>query len=314
MKNRPVPPLALAGAALALALSLAAPAAAGAPQRRSHVAEDMKSYGSETIAKTLAFADPAKPGRLVIDNLYGPIKVEAWSGREVVLEVKKIVYARDEARAAEAKAKVRLDITAKGDTVEAYVDGPFRETEEERRSGRGVHRRGDPGYLVYYGFTVKVPARTDLVLATVIDGDIDVRGVEGAFEVRNVTNPVRLVDAAGSGRAESVAGGVTVAFRRPPDGPCSLKSVSGDVEIGFPGEAAADFRFKTMTGEVFSDFEVTRLPKSAPVRIERPDPDGGYLFRSDSYTAVRAGKGGPEIKLETLSGDILIAKRTKTAS
>jgi hypothetical protein len=313
MKNRPVPPLAFAGAALALALSLAA-LAAGAPQRRSHVAEDMRSFGSETISKTLAFADPAKPGRLVVDNLYGPIKVEAWSGREAVLEVKKIVYARDEARAAEAEAKVRLDLTAKDNTVTAYVDGPFRETEEERRTGRGVRMRGDPGYLVYYGFTVKVPARTDLVLATVIDGDIDVRGVEGAFEVRNVTNPVRLVDAAGSGRAESVAGGVTVAFRRPPDGPCSLKSVSGDVEIGFPGEAAADFRFKTMTGEVFSDFEVTRLPKSAPVRVERPDPDGGFLYRSDSYTAVRAGKGGPEIKLETLSGDILIAKRTKTAS
>jgi hypothetical protein len=273
MKTPASPAIALAGAALALVLSLA-PAAAGAPQRRSHVGEDMKSFGSETISKTLAFADPAKPGRLVVDNLYGPIKVEAWSGREAVLEVKKIVYARDEARAAEAEAKVRLDITAKDNTVEAYVDGPFRETEEERRSGRGIHMRGDPGYLVYYGFTIKVPARTDLVLATVIDGDIDVRGVEGAFEVRNVTNPVRLVDAAGSGRAESVAGGVTVAFRRHPDGPCAFKSISGDVEIGFPGEASADFRFKTMTGGIFSDFEVTRLPKSAPVRVERPDPDG----------------------------------------
>jgi hypothetical protein len=274
----------------------------------------MKSFQSETISKTLAFPDPAKPGRLVVDNLYGPIKVEAAPGREVVIEAKKIVYARDEARAARAQAEVRLDITAKGDTIEAYVDGPFRETEEERRTGRGIRIHDDPGYLVYYGFTVKVPARTDLVLATVIDGDIDVRGVEGIFDVRNVTNPVRLIDAAGSGRAESVAGAVTVDFRRHPDGPCAFKSASGDVEVDFPGQAAADFKFKTMTGEVYSDFEVTRLPKAAPVRIERPDPAGGYLYRSDGYAAVRAGRGGPEIKLETLSGDILIAKRTKTAS
>jgi hypothetical protein len=300
-------------AGFAIVLAGATAPAAGTPQRRSHVTDDMKSFQSETIAKTLAFADPAKPGRLVVDNLYGPIKVEAAPGREVVIEAKKIVYARDEARAAKAQAEVRLDITAKGDTIEAYVDGPFRETEAERR-GRGVHMHGDPGYLVYYGFTVKVPARTDLVLTTVIDGDIDVRGVEGVFDVRNVTNPVRLVDAAGSGRAESVAGAVTVAFRRHPDGPCAFKSVSGDVEVGFPGEAAADFRFKTMTGEVYSDFEVTRLPKAAPVRVERPDPDGGYLYRSDGFAAVRAGRGGPEIKLETLSGDILIAKRTKSAS
>jgi hypothetical protein len=300
-------------AGFAIVLAGATAPAAGTPQRRSHVADDMKSFQSETIAKTLAFADPAKPGRLVVDNLYGPIKVEAAPGREVVIEAKKIVYARDEARAAKAQAEVRLDITAKGDTIEAYVDGPFRETESERR-GRGVHMHDDPGYLVYYGFTVKVPARTDLILTTVIDGDIDVCGVEGVFDVRNVTNPVRLVDAAGSGRAESVAGAVTVAFRRHPDGPCAFKSVSGDVEVGFPGEASADFKFKTMTGEVYSDFEVTRLPKAAPVRIERPDPDGGTLYRSDGFAAVRAGRGGPEIKLETLSGDILIAKRTKSTS
>ena len=306
-------PWTVALTAAVLSLATAASVAAGAPQRRSHLDQDMRSFRSETIAKTLAFADPAKPGRLVVDNLYGPIKVEAYAGREVVLEVKKIVYARDEARAAKAEAEVRLDITAKDNTVEAYVDGPFRETEAERR-GRGIHVHGDPGYLVYYGFTLKVPARTNLVLTTVIDGDIDVRGVEGVFDVRNVTNPVRLVDAAGSGEAQSVAGGVTVAFRRHPDGPCSFKSVSGDVEVGFPGQASADFRFKTMTGEIYSDFEVTRLPKAAPVRSDRPDQDGGYLYRSDGFNGVRAGKGGPEIKLETLSGDILIAKISKSTS
>lgn len=307
------PPGTVALTAAILVLASAAVVAAGAPQGRAHLDNDMKSFKSETIAKTLAFADPAKPGRLVVDNLYGPIKVEAYSGRDVVLEAKKIVYARDEARAAKAEAEVRLDITAKDNTVEAYVDGPFRETEAERRI-RGIRMHDDPGYLVYYGFTVKVPARTDIVLKTVIDGDIEVRGVEGAFEVRNVTNPVRLVDAAGSGEAESVAGGVTAAFRRHPDGPCSFKSVSGDVEVDFPGEASADFRFKTMTGEVYSEFDVTRLANAAPVREDRKGGEGGYVYRSDGFNGVRAGKGGPEIKLETLSGDILIAKRTKSTS
>jgi len=235
------------------------------------------------------------------------------AGREVVLEAKRIVYARDEAQAAKAGAEVRLDITAKGNTIEAYVDGPFRETEAERRS-RGIRVHGDPGYLVYYGFTLKVPARTDLVLATVIDGDIEVRGVEGAFDVRNVTNPVRLVDAAGSGGAESVAGGVTVAFRRHPEGPCSFKSVSGDVEVDFPGEPSADFRIKTMNGEAYSDFAVTYLPQAPPVRQERREEGGTYVYRSDGGYGVRTGKGGPEIKLETLTGDILIAKRGKSTS
>jgi hypothetical protein len=300
-------------AASVLALSAAAASAAGPAQRRSRADHGMKAFGTETVSKTLAIADPSKPGEVVVDNLYGPIKVEAHAGREVVLEAKRIVYARDEARAAKAEAEVRLDIAAKGNTIEAYVDGPFRETEAERRSG-GIRMRGDPGYLVYYGFTLKVPARTDLVLATVIDGDIEVRGVEGVFDVRNVTNPVRLVDAAGSGGAESVAGGVTVAFRRHPEGPCSFKSVGGDVEVDFPGEPSADFRIKTMHGEVYSDFDVTYLPKAPPVREERREEGGKYVYRSDGGYGVRAGKGGPEIKLETLTGDILIAKSGKSMS
>ncbi|MCK7525665.1 MAG: hypothetical protein MZV64_52695 [Ignavibacteriales bacterium] len=223
--------------------------------------------------------------------------------------MKKIVYARDEARAAKAEAEVRLDITAKGDTVEAYVDGPFRETEAERQ-GRGASTcTAIPATWSTTASPLRSRPGPNLVLTTVIDGDIDVRGVEGVFDVRNVTNagPSRRRRRLRRGPVGRRAG-VTVAFRRHPDGPCSFKSVSGDVEVDFPGQASADFRFKTMTGEIYSDFEVTRLPKAAPVRSDRPDQDGGYLYRSDGFNGVRAGKGGPEIKLETLSGDILIAK------
>lgn len=38
------------------------------------------------------------------------------------------------------------------------------------------------------------------------------------------------------------------------------------------------------------------------------------MKRSSRALADRAGKGGPEIKLETLNGDILIAKRSKSSS
>ena len=300
----------------AIVLGLAAVLAAGAAQRARNGwndDSDMKSFKTESIVKTLKFADSGKPGELIVDNLFGPITVEAYAGRDVELQAKRIVYARDEARAAKAEAEVRLDITEKGNTVEAYVDGPFRENDNGERGDVHMHR--DPGYRVYYAFTLKVPARTDLVLSTVVDGDIDVRGVEGAFDVRNVTGRVRLLDAAGSGKAQSVSNGVTVDFRRHPDGPCAFKSISGDVEVDFPGQPSADFRFKTMNGEVYSDFDVTRLPKKAPAREERPaGPGGTYRYRSDGFNTVRAGNGGPEIQLETLTGDILIAKRSKRTS
>jgi hypothetical protein len=272
---------------------------------------DMRSFKTETVAKTWRAADPSKPAELIVDNLYGPITVEAAAGPDIVLEAKKTVFARDEARAAKAEEEVRLDLTQKGNTVEAYVDGPFREQENEHRNG-DIHMHRDPGYRVHYAFTVKVPVKTDLVLKTVIEGDIVVRGVEGAFDLRNVTGKVRLIDAAGAGEAQSVSDGVTVDFRRRPAGPCTFKSVSGDVEVDLPGPPSADVRFKTMNGEVYSDFEVTRLPQPVPVKSEGSRSENGrYRYRNGGYTAVRVGQGGPEITLETLTGDILIARRSK---
>lgn len=305
MKRPALPVAAFAGLAALAALALAA--------AQGGWDDDMKSFKKEDIVRTLKFADASKPGELVVDNIFGPVTVEGYSGKEVLLEARKIVYARDESRAKLAEEEVRLDIAEKGNTVEAYVDGPFRATDEERRE-RGVRVHRDSGYKVYYGFTVKVPYRTDLVLATVTEGRIEVRGVEGKFDVRNVNGAVRLEDVAGSGDARTVNGGVTVVFKRHPDGACLFKTVNGDVEVGLPGQPSADFRFRTMRGEVYSDFDVTYLPKAPPVREERPDKGGKYVYRSDGYTGVRAGRGGPEIKLDTLTGDILIAKRSKSTS
>jgi hypothetical protein len=297
--------------AASLALAFAAVLAAGSAQWTSDRDHDMKSFKKEDIVKTLKFADTGKPGEVIVDNVFGPITVEGYAGKDVLLEARKIIYARDEARAKKAEEEVKLDVTEKGNTVEAYVDGPFRDNEEGRRES-GIHMRRDPGYQVYYGFTLKVPVRTNVVLATVLDGNVEVRGVEGTFDVRNVNGQVRIVDAAGSGDAQTVNGGVTVVFRRHPDGPCLFKTINGDVEVDFPDPPSADFRFKTMHGEVYSDFDVTSLPKAAPVREERPEKGGKFVYRSDGFYGVRTGKGGPEIKLETLNGDILIAKRSKS--
>jgi hypothetical protein len=66
------------------------------------------------------------------------------------------------------------------------------------------------------------------------------------------------------------------------------------------------FRFKTMNGAVYSDFEMTSLP-AQPVSAERHGSK--FVFRSDRFTGGRVGSGGPEIKAENLNGDIRILER-----
>ncbi|MCK7478101.1 MAG: hypothetical protein M0C28_12275 [Candidatus Moduliflexus flocculans] len=121
---------------LAAVAGLAVLAAAATPAQSWRESDrDWKSFKTEDIRKTLKFADPSNPGEVAVDNVFGPVTVEGYAGAEVVLEARRIVYARDEARARKAEEEVSLDIGGQGNSIEIYVDGPFREDEGERRNG-----------------------------------------------------------------------------------------------------------------------------------------------------------------------------------
>jgi hypothetical protein len=285
--------------ALMVLLGLAAGAALSAAAGRDR---DYSVQKKEETTKTLRFAEASRPGRLVVDNLFGFIHVEGADVRDVELALTKTVFARNDARLQAALAEVKLDITEKGDTIDLYVDGPFRERD---RDGRWARNRRDPGYEVRYDFTLRVPRRADLDLATVTEGDILVRGVEGAFAVHNVNGKVRLDGVAGSGEAETVNGEVRVVFRRAPGSDCFFKTLNGDVTLSFPGEPSANFRVKTMHGEIYTDFETTAL---APLPATTERREGKFVYRANRFSGVRIGKGGPEVRCETMNGDILIQK------
>jgi hypothetical protein len=288
---------------LVIALTLLAvavlAAAAFAAQTRDYPVQK-----TGVVEKTFRFADPGRPGEIIVDNVFGSIKVEGTSGNEVVLVARKTIFAKDEARAQRAEEEVKLDIQEKGNTIDIYVDGPFR---DRYREERGIRNWRDPGYEVHYDFEIKVPVRTNIAVSTVLEGDVDVRNVEGDFDAHNVNGKVRLSDVAGSGTAKTVNGEVTVGFKRSPTGGCSLKTINGDVVITLPDGTAADFRVKTFHGDVYSDFSVTALPAKPAVSEEK---DGKYIYRSDRFFGVRTGRGGPEILMDTMNGDILIKKKS----
>ena len=85
----------------------------------------------------------------------------------------------------------------------------------------------------------------------------------------------------------------------------TLKTINGDVKINFQPDLSADFWLKTFTGDAFSDFPVSYLP-SRPGKEARKN--GKFVYKSNNTTGLRIGKGGPEIKMDTMTGDILIEK------
>ena len=265
-------------------------------------AESFRIEEKEEIRKTLKFQDPSKPKELFIDNIWGSIEVVGYRGKEVKLLIHKTIKGRNKEKIQKAKEEVELEITEEGNTIDIYVDGPFRDRNKRRR----WRNWRNPGYKVHYDFELKVPHKTDLYLKTVNSGDIEVNNVEGEFEVKNVNGRIKMNEVAGAGDAHTVNGNVKVLFSRNPESDCSFRTVNGDVEITFRPNLSADLLLKTFNGNAYTDFSVSYMPVKKSVSKH---PKGKYVYKSNRFFGVRTGKGGPEIKFDTLNGDILIGKK-----
>ncbi len=254
----------------------------------------------DVVERVFRMATTAQPLVVKVDNVLGSITASGAPGSQVRLALKKTLRADTPEGLARAESEVQLNVSEKEGALELYVDGPFRS-----RGGRRCS--GDREYDARYDFELQVPERCDLVLKTVTDGDITVRGVTGAFTVRNVNGHVELSGIAGSGSGKTVNGRVRAAFRKAPAEPCEFKTVNGNVEVSLNPGQAADFKVKTFNGGVYSDLPVSCLP----TRVEASRREKGrFVYGGRGFQTVRVGAGGAEITLDTLNGDILIAAGT----
>jgi hypothetical protein len=282
---RVIPFLAVSALAGLAAVPLAA------PEARAEVVETQMLEDSVSV-------DTAKPLRVVVDDVFGSIRVTGHDAATVEMHATQTV-----------RAKTRFDLER------ARADVTLRTVHDDGEVGFLVRRpdgqcdcRADrwDGYVVKYDIELKVPRGASVDLSTVNEGDIVVGGVEGDFEIANVNGGVRLDGLRGTGSIHTVNGPIDAVFARSPAGGVSFKTINGRIEAGFPADLSADLTFKTMHGEVWTDYAGEPVAP-APVR-ERAPGGNGWVLRSSSRGGVRVGGGGPTLSFETLNGEIVVRK------
>jgi len=282
---------------------------------------DYKSYDvkkSETVQKELSFPNSSAPGTLTIDNIFGSIHAEGYNGKTIKLTAEKITMAKSQGKLAQALKEVKLDVSTAKNDISVMVDGPFR-TKDDCICWNSKKM----GYVVKYNFKLKIPRNASIILKTVNEGEIEVKGINGKcklnnvndhidvndltgdFEIHTVNGPIRIDRVTGSGDAHTVNGPVTVNFVKNPPKDCSFKTINGKLKINFQKGLSADFKIKTFNGKIYSDFPSSYLPQS-PGKGERKG--GKYIYKSDGFQGIRIGNGGPKIKMDTLNGNIYIAE------
>jgi len=266
---------------------------------------------TKTERIVVPFSNPAKAGRLEVENVQGGIKVIGTEGKEVIIEAKardKAVGAEDEVEIEEAEddqdsraAKARAQAKAAGMKSIPLEKIGLTAEEEDNVVSLEVESWKRPMDLV-----IRVPFNTSLSLET-MGGEITVENISGEIEVENVRGSVVLSAVSGSVSASTNNGDVKVVLNKvAPNKPMAFSTLNGDLDVTFPADIKANIKIDTERGEVYSDFDIAfkQVPEKSP---ESARKEGGRFRISldDAYYGTING-GGPEYQFENFNGNIYI--------
>ncbi len=177
-----------------------------------------------------------------------------------------------------------------GVTICAVYPAPANKPENECTSGERWNsntRDND----VRVDFIVRVPAGTQFDARTV-NGDVTLNGMGADVKAATVNGSVRI-STTGLAEASTVNGSIDVAMGRADwDDILSFTTVNGQITLELPSAVDTEVRATTVSGEILSDYPLTLRGKLARQRVS------GTI-----------GRGGRELSLTTVNGDIEIRKR-----
>lgn len=266
-----------------------------------------KQVFKEHISKEFEVPVSSGSNVLAIYNIHGFINVQGYDGNKVILEIDKTLSADDKPVLEAARQEFKINMEQKGDSVLAYITEPF-----DTRPNRGNQNRENKSKVKYdfrLEFTVRVPRGMNLKVSTVNGGDITVEDVFGSLQVSNVNGAIKLANAKGTSMVKTVNGKIEANYLTVPPGESQFKTLNGDVNITYPKELSADCYFKSFNGEFFTDFPGI---ESLPVRVvkNQDTSSGKTVYKLNTETSIRIGKGGKVFRFETFNGNIYLKKQS----
>jgi hypothetical protein len=271
------------------------------------VAKTNAQVYKEHISKEFIVTKDGTGNTLFIYNISGFIRVEGYAGNKILLEMDERISADDNQTLETGRKEFSLGFEQKSDSIIAYIAEPFDSRPHSNRNRNEDHRDIEYNYNV--DFTVKVPFGINLHISTVNNGIISVKDVSGTLHVNNVNEEIQITNAKGTTYAHTVNGDVSVSYLTNPSEESSYYTINGNINVSYKPDLSADLRFKSMNGEFYTDFpDAILLP--ATITKSQEKKNGGIVYKLDSFTAVRFGKGGKIFRFETLNGNVYIKKQS----
>ena len=224
-----------------------------------------------------------KDRKIVIDMQGSDVTVEGYDGLELVIRGNGFEPAPKRAEGLRAVYNTAVDNTNLGVAV-TEEGGTVRITRATRKDAT---------------YTIRVPHSTAVQYNQTNwnGGDLQVRDVNGHLEVNMKTGDMKLLNVAGPVVANSVSGDITIRYAPLRQGPSSISAVSGDVDMTMPASTKATLKLRSISGEIYTDFDLT-LPK----------PQGDMRHIGGQVVDGSVNGGGTVLSLKAIIGDIYVRK------
>ena len=237
------------------------------------------------LTSTLAFADVEREitkqfdvkenSDFRLDNVNGEVEIQAWD--KSVIEVHAIISADNE------KELERIEVEIKGSS-----NGVTVQTHHKKNSWGS----GSSGSVEY---RVKVPKSVNLEAIELVNGSLEVTGVEGEVDIEMVNGAVTVEGLKQDSSISSVNGSIDVVYASASSqlSKIELATVNGRIELTVPKSMGLDVDVETMHGGIRNDLgleveksgfigkELRGVVGNGEVNVEIETVNGGVKIRTE---------------------------------
>ena len=274
---------------------------------------------TETINREFVFEKKSTDNTLFIANTNGDVNVVGYAGDKIIVEVKKTIHAKTDARLETGKQDLKLQSIDRADTIILYIEdgcASFGETRKNKRHN-GWSRDGwgynwdcnngncDLEYDYTMDFTVKVPSSINLRISTINDGDLSVEKVSGVVKADNINGSIKLANLSREAVASTINGDVDIEYVNNPSKDCRFYSLNGDINALFVKGLAANLAFESFNGNFYTNIDKI---EPLPVKVEKSDGKEGVKFKVNG-NRYQVGNGGALLDFETFNGNVYLKEK-----
>lgn len=151
-------------------------------------------------------------------------------------------------------------------------------------------------------YTIRIPKNASVKFEEMnwTGGDLNINDMNGEIELKLNNGNATLANITGPVVANATSSDMVIKFASLNQAkPSAISTVAGTVDIHLPASTKANFKLKSIQGEIYSDFDMN-IARDAKSNL--PRVSGGNNIEG------KTNGGGVEMSLYTVSGDMYIRK------